>query len=148
MPVLLVGVTVYRAKYRRWPLSLFLVSGTASGRTYPIPAGGVVQNQELSLGGQHQAPPYQASATTWLQRRGHRSATRRVSHFLIFGPVIFSFSDQAPGPLGMSGGSPDACAARQLPGSRSTNSSPAITGSGTISARSLDPINLPSIRSS
>ena len=40
-------------KYRRWPLSLFLVSGTASGRTYPIPAGGIVQNQELSLGGQH-----------------------------------------------------------------------------------------------
>ena len=39
-------------KYRRWPLSLFLVSGTASGRTYPIPAGGIVQNQELSLGGQ------------------------------------------------------------------------------------------------
>ena len=39
-------------KYRRWPLSLSPISGTASGRTYPIPAGGVVQNQEFSLGGQ------------------------------------------------------------------------------------------------
>ena len=43
---------MYRAKYRRWPLSLFPFSGTAPGRTYPTPPGGVVQNQELSLGGQ------------------------------------------------------------------------------------------------
>ena len=52
---------MYRAKYRRWPLSLFPFSGTASGRTYPTPPGGVVQNQELSLGGQQpisHLPPF------------------------------------------------------------------------------------------
>ena len=47
------GPPLYRGKYRRWPLSLFVISGNASGRTYPTPPGGVVHNQEFSLGGQH-----------------------------------------------------------------------------------------------
>ena len=46
------GPPLYRGKYRRWPLSLFVISGNASGRTYPTPPGGVVHNQEFSLGGQ------------------------------------------------------------------------------------------------
>ena len=51
--VLLVGVTVVPGtKYWRWPLSLSVISGHGAGRTYPTPAGGVVRNQEISLGGQ------------------------------------------------------------------------------------------------
>ena len=55
--VLLVGVTVVPGtKYWRWPLSLSVISGHGAGRTYPTPAGGVVRNQEISLGGQQRAP--------------------------------------------------------------------------------------------
>ena len=56
--VLLVGVTVVPGtKYWRWPLSLSVISGHGAGRTYPTPAGGVVRNQEISLGGQHYTHP-------------------------------------------------------------------------------------------
>ena len=48
------GHRVPGEKYGRWPLSLSPFSRTASERTYPTPPGGVVQNQELSLGGQQQ----------------------------------------------------------------------------------------------
>ena len=46
------GHRVPGQEYRRWPLSLSPVSGIAPGRTYPMLPGGLVPNQELSLGGQ------------------------------------------------------------------------------------------------
>ena len=61
--VLLVGVTVVPGtKYWRWPLSLSVISGHGAGRTYPTPAGGVVRNQEISLGGPHLG---QATLFSW-----------------------------------------------------------------------------------
>ena len=70
---------MYRAKYRRWPLSLFPFSGTAPGRTYPTPPGGVVQNQELSLGGQQSGADVPRATWIWcatLSRSCGRSSAR------------------------------------------------------------------------
>ena len=75
--VLLVGVTVVPGtKYWRWPLSLSVISGHGAGRTYPTPAGGVVRNQEISLGGQQDVAP--AGSTDLMAHSPRRSVCLRL----------------------------------------------------------------------
>ena len=50
------GHRVPAQKYGRWPLFLFPFSGTASGRTYPTPLGGVVQTRNSHLAGNTISP--------------------------------------------------------------------------------------------
>ena len=47
------GVTAYLSKVLAVAPISFPISGTASGRTYPTPLGGVGHNADFLLGGQH-----------------------------------------------------------------------------------------------